>query len=761
EKTNSEAVMQRHSTAPLPDAVSGSSIRRPSNTIGIEMPERTSVSTGHTRFNAQLSRRRQNNQAVIVNPLSHLTDEELVADVYQFQAHFLGSVKPEDLLRAARVAKDVRTYDGVARSENPAAGSGLPVTLKPEEKEALKAEKDVLFSERGMFVVILTVSLAAFLQGFVQSSINGASLYSNRFAPGSQNVTGDSKPPAAVWKLGAANASPFLFAAVLGCFASLPINDLVGRRGAMAIAAILIFSSSLGSAWCRSWGSLFGVRAINGIGMGIKAVSTPILASETAVGFWRGSSILAWQLWVSFGIFMGFVFNLIFNAAIGTGEGNDSGRHEDLILSLILGSPCVPALFLLAGLWFCPESPRYYMRRKSSRFSPTKAYEMLRRIRTTDVSVFATSSAGYIPHLQIGSAGRVLTRDRRREPKWTYTKGALSYFRGYLAEYRDLAVVRRLRNALISSSTVNLAQQLCGINVLAFYSGTLFTRVNGPSDASPIRTAMFYSLGYGAVNFLFGLPAIRTIDTLGRRKWLILTLPLMCLAMLGAALSAALITDQHARIGIMAFFIYLFSAAYSPGLGPIPFTLASESFPLSHREAGCASAIAVNLLFAAFLTLFFPSIVFRLQDRGVLGLFSGLNLLAFALVFLLVEETKRRSLEDLDLVFAVRKSKFMKHQLTRYLPWWFHYYIRRKKTAEQPSLYLDLVWGPKEASLDEQRPDIFDHPLENGNDGGPPVEGGASPQTQIITRATSSMSQVIVISPIIKDGFARFYILIQ
>lgn len=33
------------------------------------------------------------------------------------------------------------------------------------------------------------------------------------------------------------------------------------------------------------------------LGMGVKAVSTPILASETAVGFWRGTTILAWQLW--------------------------------------------------------------------------------------------------------------------------------------------------------------------------------------------------------------------------------------------------------------------------------------------------------------------------------------------------------------------------------------------------------------------------------------------------------------------------------
>ncbi|KAK8034652.1 hypothetical protein PG993_009647 [Apiospora rasikravindrae] len=651
--------MQLQPSASLPAAVSVSSTRRPSNTTGIELPDRASVSTGHTRFNAQLSRRKHNNQAVIVNPLSHLTDEELRADVYQFQAHYLDSVKPEDLLRAARVAKDVRTYDEVARAEDIAAGSGLPVTLDPKEKEALKAEKDVLFSERGMFVVILTVSLAAFLQGFVQSSINGASLYSEHFSQDSQHVPSGQKPPAPVWRLGAANASPFLFAAVVGCFASLPINDLVGRRGAMAVAAVLIFGSSLGSAWCRTWGALFGVRAINGIGMGIKAVSTPILASETAVGFWRGSSILAWQLWVSFGIFMGFVFNLIFNAAIGPGgqspdEGGDRWSHEDKILSLILGSPCVPALFLLAGLWFCPESPRYYMRRKSSRFNPMKAYEMLKLIRTTEVTLRDI----YLIYksVQLEEYSQDIDVESQEGP---IRRGLLSYIRGYLSEYADLATKRRLRNALVSSSTVNLAQQLCGINMLAFYSGTLFSHVSSPGETTAIRDAMFYSLGY---------------------------------AMLGAALSAALIKEHDdLRVGIMAFFLYLFSAAYSPGLALT-------------RMQGCASAIAVNLLFAGFLTLFFPSIIYSLQDSGALGLFSGLNLLAFALVFLLVEETKRRSLEDLDLVFAVRKSRFIKHQLTQYLPWWFQYYIRRDKTAEQPSLYLDLIWGPRA----EQSPDIFD-----------------------------------------------------
>lgn len=240
-------------------------------------------------------------------------------------------MKAERLLRAVQVGKDIRIYDAVARSEDPNADRNLPVKLTAREKLALKKEKDSLPSETTMLIVVLTVSLAAFLQGFVQSSINGASLYANEF--GLDTVKPDigsspSKPTANEWKLGAVNASPFLFAALVGCWLALPINERFGRRGAMAIAACLIFASSLGSAFCDDWKQLFAARVFNGIGqlgpdmssynstpevkfitvlrrltndlttgMGIKAVSTPILASETAVGYWRGTSILAWQLW--------------------------------------------------------------------------------------------------------------------------------------------------------------------------------------------------------------------------------------------------------------------------------------------------------------------------------------------------------------------------------------------------------------------------------------------------------------------------------
>lgn len=172
--------------------------------------------------------------------------------------------------------------------------------LSSEETRELRQEKESVLSQRGMRIVIITVSLAAFLQGFVQSSFNGANLYERYWRNFSET---DGKENQA----GLVNAIPYLSAALLGCPLSDPINHLIGRKWTIFMAAGLIFISSIASAFLpfdnnglgrsNGWELLCGLRVINGFGGGLKAVSTPILASETAVGYWRGSSILAWQLW--------------------------------------------------------------------------------------------------------------------------------------------------------------------------------------------------------------------------------------------------------------------------------------------------------------------------------------------------------------------------------------------------------------------------------------------------------------------------------
>ncbi len=57
----------------------------------------------------------------------------------------------------------------------------------------------------------------------------------------------------------------------------------------------------------------------------------------------------------------------------------------------------------------------------------------------------------------------------------------------------------------------------------------------------------------------------------------------MALALLGAALSSFAEQQSRLNIGLVAFFVYVFTMFYSPGEGPVPFPYAAEVFPLSHR----------------------------------------------------------------------------------------------------------------------------------------------------------------------------------
>ncbi|KAJ2897444.1 hypothetical protein MKZ38_004675 [Zalerion maritima] len=640
------------------------------------------------------SLRRSNDQARIENPLARYSDEELEADVEDFVENYSRFLRPEAVLRAAHVARDVRIYDELVHTQDQALRASLRVKLEDYEIRALKREKESAFSERGMRVVILTVSLAALLQGFVQSSFNSANLYQRYW----REMSDENDRPN---EYGLTNAIAYWSAAILGCPLADPINRAIGRKGTIFLAAVLIFASSLGSAFVdfvpaddpsqfgksEAWKQLCGLRLVNGIGMGLKAVTTPVLASESAIGYWRGSSILAWQLWVAFGIMLSFAVNLLFSLA----------PDPVMAARLILASPMVPALILAVTIPFCPESPRYYLRR--GREDYLKAYESLKRLQAVRDLYMVHKNLQLEDYAQVSAVDGGEPRAGDPEAPRQHVgadgsapndrAGPATGVKGYFARYVQIFRERRLRNAMIAAGTVALGQQLSGINISAFYSNDLLSNSRDQAWDAPEdelkpawRDAMLYSWGFGMINFLFALPAIRTIDSLGRRKWLLLTLPFMAVFLMGAALS----TDKHYQLAI---FLYLHAAFYSPGMGPIPFTLASEAFPLSHRETGASLAIFVNLFFAGLLAWFFQNISDSLGDGGSIGLFAGFNILAFVLVFLFVEETKRRSLEELDQIFAVRKGKFVRHQVATYLPWWLRRWILWRDDEPKPDFYDD------------------------------------------------------------------------
>lgn len=132
----------------------------------------------------------------------------------------------------------------------------------------MRDERERLSSQKGILPVVLAVALAAFLQGHVQSSINGASIFADIL-----QVERRSEEPHQLetrwrdWQIGGMNASPFLTAALLGAPAALPTNYYIGRRGSLIVSAVLIIASSVASAFSRNWVDLLGYRIIGGVGM--------------------------------------------------------------------------------------------------------------------------------------------------------------------------------------------------------------------------------------------------------------------------------------------------------------------------------------------------------------------------------------------------------------------------------------------------------------------------------------------------------------
>lgn len=159
--------------------------------------------------------------------------------------------------------------------------------------------------------------------------------------------------------------------------------------------------------------------------------------------------------------------------------------------------------------------------------------------------------------------------------------------------------------------------------------------------------------------------------------------------------------SSKAHLGLIALFIFLFCAFYSPGEGPVPFTYSAEVFPLSHREVGMSWAVATNNFWASVLSLTFPRILSAFKPQGAFGFYAGLNIVALILIFLFLPETKQRTLEELDYVFAVTTRRHAHFQLTKSLPYWIKRYVLLRKNTPIPYLYHFETHQAGESQVDD------------------------------------------------------------
>jgi hypothetical protein len=84
----------------------------------------------------------------------------------------------------------------------------------------------------------------------------------------------------------------------------------------------------------------------------------------------------------------------------------------------------------------------------------------------------------------------------------------------------------------------------------------------------------------------------------------------------------------------------------------------------------------------------------NIRSQGVFCFYAGTNIVALIMIFLWVPETKQRTLEELDYIFAVPTKVHMRYQLSKALPWFIQRYIFFRKSAVlQPLYHFDSPTG--------------------------------------------------------------------
>ncbi|KAF8849552.1 hypothetical protein BDZ45DRAFT_604243 [Acephala macrosclerotiorum] len=571
------------------------------------------------RINVSFS---QNINAKICNPLAGIPKPELLASVAEFCNSYGLREHISIFEKGALVAQNPDHFDEI-------------VELNAEDKEALQREITHKWHlPKDLWWTIAVCSLGSALQGWDNTGANGANLS----FPEEFGISHNS------WLVGFINSAPTI-SGLFAAWAADPLNNWLGRRGVIFFTGLFCVFPVLAQGFTQNWWGLLLCRLIIGIGLGIKITTIPIMTSEVVPAVIRGGLVMSFQLWVAFGILIGFCSNLIFY---------NIGR---LAWRFQLAAAFAPAIPVLILIWFCPESPRWLLKK----YRIKESFTSFCRLRNTEVMA-------------------------ARDLYYAYNQFIVEQeaFGGssFLSRFVDLFRVPRIRRATMGGAIVMTAQQFSGINIMAFYSSTIFAEAGYDT-----KQCLLASFGFGLVNFIFAFPAIWTIDSFGRRNLLLFTFPNMAWCLIAGGLAFLLPDSSGARLPLIAFFIYLFTAFYSPGIGPVPNVYAAECFPLSHREIGAASCIFVNNALSSILGLTFPSLLAGITPTGAFGFYAGLNMLAFVIIFFFLPETKQRTLEELDYIFGVPTRRHASYYAFTWFPWAVKRYLFFQRKAQLEPLY--------------------------------------------------------------------------
>lgn len=400
--------------------------------------------------------------------------------------------------------------------------------------------------------------------------------------------------------------------ALIGCLAGAVISGSLsqrfGRKRLLTASALGFAISSLGTGLAVSFDAFVVWRILGGCAIGLASSIAPMYIAEISPAQIRGKLVSLNQMAIVVGILLAQVINWLIARPVPPGASTLAilaSWNGQWGWRWMFGVTAIPSLLFLVATLFVPESPRWLAAKERG----TQAFQVLARL----------GGAAY--------AQRVL-EDLSR----TATPGPSRSL------FRELALPGVVRALLLGIALVIL-QQWCGINVIFNYAQEIFA-----AAGYQISGILFNIVVTGAVNLVFTVLALITIDRYGRR-------PLLLAGCTGLTLTYAILGFcywMHVHGAFMLLLVLAAIACYALSLAPVIWVVIAEIFP--NRIRGAAMSAAVTVLWGAcfVLTYTFPLLNASLGASGTFWIFAAICLAGLLFVFRALPETRGQTLEEIE-----------------------------------------------------------------------------------------------------------------
>ncbi len=386
------------------------------------------------------------------------------------------------------------------------------------------------------------------------------------------------------------------FGALFGALFAGPASERYGRRASLLGAAVLfIFGAVLSGMISAVW-MLTAARLALGIAVGIAAMVAPLYISESAPPAKRGMLVSIYQLAITLGILGAYVVNFALD---------DSWR-----LMFMLGA--LPGIGLFAGMLMLRDTPRWLALKGRQD-----------EARTAIASLRGTSPGNAVVTDELAAINRAASQDSGT------------------ARWSDL-LSPVVRPAFVIGIGLFLLQQLSGINAVIYYSPTILQEAGFDSQSTQILA----TIGIGIVNVGMTIVGMMLIDRIGRRRLLFIGFAGTALSLGMIAIGAASGAESLDVLAVIGLVLYI--AAFAVSIGPLPWVMMSEIFPLHVRGLGMSITSLSNWGFNFLVVFSFPILVSSIGLGGVFGIYAIVCVIGLVFTARLVPETSGVPLEEIE-----------------------------------------------------------------------------------------------------------------